>query len=150
MTDPLGLAGTTPRYALPLLFAGQVQKELTVNEALQRAEFLLACTIEAVVSSPPATPAEGDAWLVGTAPTGAFVGHESEIAGWTANGWRFVSPRDGLRVYDRAVAAFRLFNGAWILASAPTLPTGGTMIDAEARAAIASLVASLRSAGVLD
>lgn len=150
MTDPITLAGTTPCFALPLLFAGQVQKELTVNEALQRTDLLLACAIEGVVSAPPAAPAEGNCWLIGTAPSGLFAGHSDEIAGWTASGWRYVAPREGLRIFDRSGGSFRLFRaGAWCVADAPASPSGGTTIDVECRATIQALIAALRLAGVL-
>ena len=33
MTDPISFASVTPRFGLPLLFAGQSQKEFYVNEA---------------------------------------------------------------------------------------------------------------------
>lgn len=150
MTDPISLAGTTPRFALPLLFAGQVQKELTVNEALLRADLLLASAIEGVVNAPPAAPAEGACWLIDPTPTGPFDGHGDEIAGWTASGWRYLAPREGLRTFDRSEGCFRLFRaGAWSLADAPAAPSGGATIDAECRGAIAALIAALRSTGVL-
>ncbi len=41
MSDPVQFEGATPRFALPLLFAGQAQKEFFVNEALLRADMVL-------------------------------------------------------------------------------------------------------------
>lgn len=150
MTDPISFASTTPRYALPLLFAGQAQKETTVNEALTGADILLHATIEAEVNMPPATPAAGLAWLVGSAPTAAFVGKPAHIAAWTDGGWRFIAPRDGLRVFDRSHASLRLYSGGWRLVSPPAAPSGGSVIDVQARNTIATLITQLQMAGIFS
>lgn len=151
MTDPLSFSSTSPRFALPLLFAGQSQKEVTVNEALLTADVLLHPAIEAVVTTPPAAPASGQCWLVGASAIGAFAGKSGQIASWSEGGWRFVAPRQGMRAYDIAATAYRYFAGGnWQLAVAPAAPSGGTVIDNEARTAIGNLIATLRAAGVLS
>lgn len=151
MTDPLSFSSTSPRFALPLLFAGQSQKEVTVNEALLTADVLLHLAVEAVVTTPPAAPASGQCWLVGASATGAFAGKSGRIANWSDGGWRFVAPREGMRAYDIAASAYRHFAGGnWQIAAAPVAPAGGTVIDSEARAAIGNLIATLRAAGVLS
>ena len=150
MTDPISFASTSPRFALPLLFSGQSQKEVTVNEALLAADVLLHPAIETVVASPPASPGGGQCWLVGSSASGAFAGQTDQIAAWTEGGWRFVAPRDGMRAFDIAAGADRLFaGGTWQLSAAPSNPAGGSVIDIEARNAIGALAAALRSAGVL-
>lgn len=149
MSDPIAFDGTTPRLALPLLFAGQSQKEFTLNEALVRADLVLHCTVEGEVAAPPATPLAGQAWLVGANPSGAFAGHTAAIAGFTAGGWRFVAARTGLRVYDRSSQGFRHFTDAWQRCVAPATPVGGTTIDQEARTAIANVIQKLIAAGIL-
>ena len=149
MSDPIVFDSTTPHLALPMLFAGQAQKEFTVNEALLRADLALHCTVEGEVAAPPANPVAGQAWLVAAAPAGAFAGHASAIAGFTASGWRFIAAQSGLRVYDKSAACFRHFAGSWQRPLVPTVPTGGTTIDQEARTVIANLLAKLTSAGIL-
>ena len=149
MSDPIQFEGASPRLALPLLFAGQAQKEFFINEALLRADLLLHCVVEGERQAPPANPAAGEAWLVGNAPTGAFIGQADAIAGWTNDGWRFVGARDGMRVFDRSRQCFRLYSAGWRLPVGPALPSGGTTVDAEARSILASLLAALAGAGVL-
>lgn len=151
MTDPVSFSSVSPRFALPLLFAGQSQKEATVNEALLAADVLLHPAIETVLATPPATPINGQCWLVGSGATGAFAGRTDHIAAWTEGGWRFMAPREGMRAYDIASTAHRLYaSGSWRLVAAPAAPTGGSVVDNQARAAIAAIISSLRTAGVLS
>lgn len=149
MSDPVSFDDVTPRFALPLLFAGQAQKEFTVNEALLRADLALQCTVEDEVSAPPANPAVGLAWLVAPAPTGAFADHATDIAGFTASGWRFIAARPGMRLYDKTSACFRHYTDIWERCVLPATPSGGTTIDQEARTAIANILAKLVNAGIL-
>jgi len=51
-------------------------------------------------------------------------------------------------VYDRATGQEWLFSTTWQAATAPAEPSGGAVVDSEARAAIAQLIAELRVAGV--
>ena len=148
MSDPIPFEGATARLALPLLFAGQAQKEFTVNEALLRADIAVQCVVEGEADAPPAAPAIGEVWLVGTTPTGDFAEHALGIAGWTADGWRFVAPRDGFVVFDRAAQCFRRFTGIWEKPVAPSSPTGGATIDVEARDALVRILEKLVDAGV--
>jgi len=149
MSHPITFESSTPRLALPLLFAGQAQKEFTVNEALLRADLALHCTVEGEVAVPPSTPLAGQAWLVAANPSGAFAGHTSAIAGYTAGGWRFIAAQAGLRVYDKTSGCFRHYTNAWQRCVAPATPGGGTTIDQEARTAIGNILEKLIAAGIL-
>lgn len=148
MSDPIIFDSTSPRFGLPMLFAGQSQKELYVNEALYLTDALLHAAIEAVLSSPPGAPLNGQAWLVGSSPSGDWVGQSGKLACRQAGNWLFVTPRDGLRVLDRSTGQVRCYNAGWIAPVAPPAPSGGATIDAEARSAIVDLVTKLRECGV--
>ena len=160
----------TARLALPLLDAGQAQKELTVNEALQRLDMLAQAVVVAVgLDVPPASPAEGQAWIVGSAPTGEWAGRAGTLAGWSAGGWRFVAPVDGMTVWSvadlccatRTAGAWRVgilaghrveVGGVQVLgtrAGAIASPSGGGVVDLEARAAIGALLAMARGHGLI-
>ena len=150
MTDPIVFTSASPRFGLPLLFAGQSQKEVFVNEAHALADALLHPAVEGEADDPPAAPAEGDCWLVGGAPTGAWAEHAGALASYQAGGWLFAAPRDGMRVLDRASGQdIRYRDGAWRRPVTPAEPSGGMTVDAEARSAISGLLAALVSAGVL-
>lgn len=149
MSDPLDFPSLTPRFALPLLFAGQAQKEFTVNEALSLCDSLLHGAIEGEAAAPPATPGEGECWRVGAAPSGEWAGHAGDIACLQAGSWLFVTPRDGLRLLDRSRGQMIFYRDGWNAPDAPALPGGGATIDVEARTVINGIVAVLRQAGVL-
>lgn len=149
MTDPTSFASITARFNLPLLHAGQAQKEVTVNESLFLLDALAHTAVEGEAATPPETPENGQIWLVAASATDAFSGHDHDVAVWSEGGWRFLAPHEGMRVFDRAQQCFRLFAEVWRSIAAPALPTGGGTIDAEARIFIADLVQSLRECGLL-
>lgn len=148
MTDPLTFDILSPRFGLPLLFSGQSQKEVFVNEAHALTDALLHCAIEGELSVPPATPVEGENWIVGTSPTGEWQDHEAELACRQAGNWLFVVPQDGMRVLDRSTGQQLLYLGSWQSATAPADPAGGSTKDIQARAAIVELIDALRVAGI--
>jgi hypothetical protein len=149
MSDPITFTSRTPRFDLPFLMAGQSQRELFVNEAHALVDALLHAAIEGEDDTPPSAPAEGECWLVGETPTGAWADHAGALASFQAADWVFVAPRDGLRVLDRLTGQAILYRDGWQRPATPAEPAGGATVDAEARAAIAELVEVLIAAGIL-
>jgi hypothetical protein len=149
MTDPLSFPSSTPRHGLPLLFAGQAQKEMTVNAAHAIADALLHPAVGGTVVAPPANAADGECWLVASDAIEAFAGHDGELACRQAGTWVFAHAHDGMRVFDLSSGQHVLFAGGWRRVDAPVLPVGGATIDTESRTAIAAIVAALRETGIL-
>lgn len=160
----------TVRWAMPLLFAGQAQKEITHNEALVLIDALLHGRVESAdLSSPPGAPAVGQCWIVAEVATGAWAGQAGAVALWTAGGWRFVAPRAGLSVAvaDRDHALFHdgtewrsgaIRDGGLYLneekvvgarMAAIAAPGGGSVIDAEVRSTVAAILVALRGHGLI-
>ena len=161
---------TTSRLGLPLLVAGQTAKEAFHNEALALIDLVLAGSVEATpLVAPPAGPTLGRLYRVASGATGAFAGHDGALAGWTEGGWRFILPVEGMRLTERTTGlglAYR--DGAWssgsmrasevlvggakvVGARQPAIAEAadGTFIDTQARAAVASILASLRNHGLI-
>lgn len=148
MSDPISFTSATPRFALPLLFAGQSQKEFYVNEAHALTDALLHAACEGEAVDPPATPTEGDAWLVAAGATGDWAGEDGKLASRQAGNWLYAAPTDGMRLFDRSTGQMLLYRNGWQRPAPPASPSGGAIIDAEARAAIADLISALASAGI--
>ena len=140
----------TARLHLPLLAPGQAQKELTHNEALTLVDILTNPVVEnATTAVPPPNPGSDQSWLVAPDAAGAWAGQSSRIAAFTVGGWRFVSPYEGMIVWDKATGKQRRFHsGQWITPNNFTLPSGGTVVDQEARAAIGNVAALLANWGL--
>lgn len=148
MTTPTAFMSRTARFDLPLLFAGQAQKEFTVNEALSRVASLLHPVVIGEQDAPPPSPAEGEAWLVGNAPTGKWAGYTAAIACWSAGEWLFIHPQMGLRCFDTETGSTLFYDGEWQRPELPATPLGGATQDAEARTAIALLIRTMEQAGI--
>lgn len=161
----------TPRWALPMLFAGQAQKEMFHNEALVLIDALLHGRVESAdVASPPGTPAAGQCWIVAAGASGAWTGQVGAIACWSGGGWRFLPSRAGLRVdvADRGHALFHdgtqwrdaalrtdglYLNDERIVTTrraAIADVAGGTVIDTQARSTIGDILSALRQHGLIE
>lgn len=57
--------------------------------------------VESYGDDPPGSPALGEAYLIGPAPSGAWAAHADEVAIYTVNGWAFILPDNmaGLILY---------------------------------------------------
>lgn len=150
MTDSTTFLTTSPRFSLPLLFAGQSQKEVTVNEALLMSDILLHPVVQGVASVVPGAPTIGECWLVATGATSAFAGHDHSLAAWTDGGWRFAQPTMGLKVFDVSLNCYRTWTGTWRITSRPSAPTGGAVVDVQARAALSALITVLEDAAIIS
>lgn len=149
MSDPVTFENASPRFALPLLYAGQAQKEVFVNEALALTDALLHCTVAGESVTPPAEPVDGENWLVADGAAGDWVGRDLSLACRQGGNWLFVPPRDGMRIFDISAGQELLFLGYWRKASLPSEPLGGSVVDGEARTAISQLISALQALGVL-
>ena len=87
----------TPRLLLPFLSAGQAQKELIHNEALQKLDALVCPVVNMTDGiAPPEKPAPGSCYVVPASATGDWFGYDGSLASFSSGGWRFISPFEGL------------------------------------------------------
>lgn len=148
MAVPISFPSTTSKFSLPLLFAGQAQKEFFVNESLSLIDSLLSGVIKESLATPPAAPVEGDCFRIVATASGDWAGHEDELAIFVGGAWQFVAPQSGMSVFDQQAGATVHFNGSWQSPIEPIQPNGGTTIDTEARQMIGELIEALQKAGV--
>lgn len=159
----------TIRHALPLLSAGQAQKEVTHNEALLAIDRQLHLAVESrALSVPPATPVAGSAYIIAAGASGEWAGRAGHIASFDGFGWHFTAPVVGCVAWVADEQAFSAFAGSWamagwpvrglrisgrdVLAAAPTAvdpPAGGAVADGECRAALAQLLTALKDQGIV-
>jgi hypothetical protein len=149
MSESIAFPSSTPNVGLPLLFAGQTQKEFFVNQAVMILDALAHGAVIATLAEPPAALSEGACYRVGSPAAGSWSDHAGKIAISLGGSWHFVEPAEGMMMFDRAEGQWIWFRSGWHNAQAPVLPTGGAVIDVEARALLAGLVASLQSIGLL-
>jgi hypothetical protein len=84
---------TTPNLSFPFIESGQAQKHVTHNEALRLLDAVTQLAVVSVSASPPGEPLSGERHIVGASASGAFAGHENEIAAFQDGGWVFLAPR---------------------------------------------------------
>ena len=90
----------TTHLGLPYIDAAQAQKHVTHNEALRILDALvMLAVLDRDLSAPPASPAEGDRYIVKATGTGAFAGKSNQIAHFADGSWLFYPPRAGWVCY---------------------------------------------------
>jgi hypothetical protein len=140
----------TGRHQLPFLVVSQAQKELTHNEALARIDALLHPVVQQQLAVPP-SPVDADigkCWLIATGATGAWTGKSGQLALWIGGGWRYLAPVEAMRIRSTANGTDLIWTGGqWITAPTIAFPVDGSVIDVEARAAIAALLSHFRMIG---
>ncbi len=117
------MSETTPKLSMPLIMPAQAQKHVTHNEAVELLDMIVQMTLEATnASTPPSSPGEGQAWALGTSPTGDWAGQAGMIASWRGGGWLLVTPQDGWMAWVKDVTELQVrTSGAWA-----TLATTGS------------------------
>jgi hypothetical protein len=137
------MSDNTPRLKLPELAQMQELDAAGINDALIQIDaFTDIFLLGTFVNAPPASPADGDMYLTGASPTGAWTGQVYKLAYCIDGGWRFYAPFNGLRAYVAATHGFLVYaNGAWIDANA--------LISANEVAIASSATCDLGAAGSL-
>lgn len=125
----------TTRLQLPLISAAQAQKHVTHNEAILRLDGL--CQMQALsytVSAQPASPADGDLYLLPAGKTGsAWGGAANHAAAHYYDGvWHFYAPRAGWIAFIADTSRLVYHNGTqW---TDVLTPSGASAADGSASA----------------
>lgn len=147
---------TTPNLVLPYLAAGQAQKHVTLNEALRMLDAVVQVgVLDRSLTAPPASPAEGDRYIIAAAASGAWAGKTGQIAAFQDGAWAFYAPRKGWLAFVADEGVLLVWNGtAWGSASpqppalnpAPLIGVNATA-DATNRLAVSSPYVLFNHAG---
>jgi hypothetical protein len=105
----------TANLGLPVIAAAQAQKHVTHNEALRLLDILVQLAVlDRDLSAPPGSPNDGERWIVGPSPTGAWAGHADDVAAWQDGAWQFATPRSGWFAFAADESTLLVWNGsAW-------------------------------------
>lgn len=143
----------SPILALPLIQPSQAQKHVTHNEAVLLLDALLhLAVISRALTTPPATPAEADRYIVASGAVGDWAGQAGRIALRQDGVWRFLVPNPGFRAWVQAENTAAQWNGtAWVTQGEQALSVTqlgvSTSADATNRLAVSSPATLLTHAG---
>ncbi len=117
---------TSPNLALPLLSAAQAQKHVTVNDALSRLDGLVQLSVkDRNLTAPPASPVDGDRYIVATGGTGSWAGWDGDVVLFTGGAWVRLPPKNGWLVWVEDESLLLIRSGAtWsadVLIKSPTV-----------------------------
>lgn len=130
----------TPRLALPLIAGAQAQKHVTHNEALATLDALVHLHIlDRDLTAPPASPDDGDTYLVANGATGDWAGEDGRIAFALDGAWALHDPFPGMIAYvadEQAVivhtgAAWQEITALLSLQSVPKVGINATATDTQ-------------------
>lgn len=96
MSETLPSIGIKTKWPLGDYYKTEMEENLALIDAL------LQCgVIDRDLSTPPGSPANGDSYIVGASPTGAWSSKANQIAVWnTVNAaWAFYVPKEGWRCF---------------------------------------------------
>lgn len=94
----------TERFNFYDLTAGQADAYLLYNANLRQIEAMFGA-VEAIANDPPVSPNDGQVWVVGSSPTGVWVGHDDEFAHWYNGAWHYYQPQNYQRHWNAGTNA---------------------------------------------
>ncbi|RWR26288.1 DUF2793 domain-containing protein [Sinirhodobacter populi] len=116
------MSDATTHLLLPYILAAQAQKHVTHNEALRILDGLVQLSVlDRGLTAPPASPADGDRYLVASGATGDWAGWDLNVALWTDSAWLRLPPRTGWRTWVEDEALLLVWTGAaWDVVGEPS------------------------------
>lgn len=134
---------TSPDLGIPYVPSPPpAQAEVLHNSAINMLLVALKGAVDRAVNAPPGSPTDGDIYIVGAAPTGAWAGKPNKIAIRTGGAWTFIPGNDssganiaigarheGLKIWVNDEDLLYIWSGsAW----APLVTGGGYVAPAAA------------------
>jgi hypothetical protein len=118
----------TAKLGMTLMELVSSNKETIFDGALITLDALVQLTvITSTLSAAPGSPTDGDVYIVKATGSGAWAGHDNDIAAYELGAWRFHDPAEGWLAYLQDTNQFVFWNGtAWVALA------GGVGTDAKA------------------
>ena len=74
------MADISPNLLLPFILAAQAQKHVTHNEAIRLLDAIVQLSVlDCDLTAPPASPIDGDRYIVASGATGLWVGWDLNV-----------------------------------------------------------------------
>ena len=102
----------TERLDFPLIEENQNLARITHNTAMTQLDgFVHLTVLDRDLSTPPGSPSDGDCYIVKATGTGAWAGHDGDVALYYS-GWTFKTPFEGMRAWIADENKFMVYDGA--------------------------------------
>jgi Protein of unknown function (DUF2793) len=110
------MSDNTTHLLLPYILAAQAQKHVTHNEALRLLDGLVQLSVlDRDLTAPPASPADGDRYIVASGATSDWAGWDLNVALWIDGAWLRLPPRTGWRAWVENEGLLLAYDGAgWV------------------------------------
>ncbi|RIA56751.1 DUF2793 domain-containing protein [Dichotomicrobium thermohalophilum] len=128
----------SPNLVLPYIEAAQAQKHVTHNDGLRVLDAAVQLSVlDRDLTSPPASPSDGDRYIPASGATGDWSGKDLNIAAWQDGAWAFLAPREGWLCWVADEDVLVVWDGSqWIDAGnvASLNPASGGLVGVNATA----------------
>ena len=103
----------TANLELPYIMPSQAQKHVTHNEAVRSLDALVQLAVlDRDLPDPPASPNDGERYLVAPGGTDAWTGRDGQIAAWQDGAWAYFAPKAGWLAWVADEERLIAFDGA--------------------------------------
>lgn len=107
---------TTVNNGIPFVPENAIDPAAGLNLALNHIDAISQIRAVSVgTNTPPASPANGSRYIVGTAPTGAWAGQANRLARWLDGGWSFFDAAMAVNLADNKL--YIRGTAGWIIAA---------------------------------
>ncbi len=115
------MADISPHLLLPYILAAQAQKHVTHNDAIRLLDAVVQLSVlDRDLTAPPASPVDGDRYIVASGATGLWAGWDLNVTTWVDGVWMRLLPRAGWLAWIADEATYAVWTGTiWKLVGVP-------------------------------
>ena len=115
------MSDISPHLLLPYILAAQAQKHVTHNDAVRLLDAIVQLSVlDRDLTAPPASPADGDRYILASGATGLWAGWDLNVTTWVDGVWMRLVPRPGWLAWIADEATVSVWTGTiWKLVGVP-------------------------------